>query len=192
MKNQIKAMTIDGRPYVKVSERVKFFRRKHKFYSLTTEIVELDDDHCILRGVVKNLFGRVKATGLAREVRGEGDINETSYVENCETSAWGRALGNMGIGIDTDIASYDEVRKTGYKAKGISPHGEGTNEDIISLKLAELNDCKTVGDLEIAKEKMEDTYIYFEKRKEFGCIETIEAMVEEAAVRIGEKDERKF
>ena len=36
-------------------------------------------------------------------------INETSYVENCETSAWGRALGNFGIGIDTSVASADEV-----------------------------------------------------------------------------------
>jgi ssDNA-binding Zn-finger/Zn-ribbon topoisomerase 1 len=36
-------------------------------------------------------------------------INKTSFVENCETSAWGRALGNLGIGIDDSIASAEEV-----------------------------------------------------------------------------------
>jgi len=33
----------------------------------------------------------------------------SSYIENCETSAWGRALANFGIGIDTAVASADEV-----------------------------------------------------------------------------------
>jgi hypothetical protein len=36
-------------------------------------------------------------------------VNKTSYIENCETSAWGRALGNLGIGIDASIASAEEV-----------------------------------------------------------------------------------
>ena len=36
-------------------------------------------------------------------------INKTSYVENCETSAWGRALANFGIGLGTSVASADEV-----------------------------------------------------------------------------------
>ena len=34
---------------------------------------------------------------------------ETQYVENCETSAIGRALGILGIGIDTSVASANEV-----------------------------------------------------------------------------------
>ena len=49
------------------------------------------------------------ASGHAEERRGSSFINKTSYVENCETSAWGRALGNFGIGLDTSVASYDEV-----------------------------------------------------------------------------------
>ena len=39
------------------------------------------------------------------------NINKTSYVENCETSAVGRALAMLGIGIDTSIASANEVKK---------------------------------------------------------------------------------
>ena len=50
------------------------------------------------------------ANGLAEESKGSTFINKTSYVENCETSAWGRALGNLGIGLDTSVASADEVK----------------------------------------------------------------------------------
>mgnify|MGYP007029096494 CR=1 FL=1 len=49
------------------------------------------------------------AKGIAYEETGASRINSTSYVENCETSAWGRALANLGIGIDTSIASSSEV-----------------------------------------------------------------------------------
>ena len=37
------------------------------------------------------------ATGYAEEVRGAGNVNRTSHVENCETSAVGRALANAGM-----------------------------------------------------------------------------------------------
>ena len=50
------------------------------------------------------------ANGLAEENRGSSYINKTSYVENCETSAWGRALANFGIGLDTSVASAEEVQ----------------------------------------------------------------------------------
>ena len=50
------------------------------------------------------------ATGLAQEKENSSFINKTSFVENCETSAWGRALGNLGIGIDTAVASAEEVK----------------------------------------------------------------------------------
>ena len=53
--------------------------------------------------------GRVVATGHAHEERGSSNINKTSFVENCETSAIGRALAMLGIGIDTSIASANEV-----------------------------------------------------------------------------------
>lgn len=49
------------------------------------------------------------AQGTALEKESSSFINKTSYAENCETSAFGRALGNLGIGIDTSVASYEEV-----------------------------------------------------------------------------------
>ena len=47
---------------------------------------------------------------MAEEIKGSTFINKTSYVENCETSAWGRALANFGIGLETAVASADEIQ----------------------------------------------------------------------------------
>ena len=51
----------------------------------------------------------VLGQGTAYEKEGSSNINRTSYIENCETSAVGRALGMAGFGIDTSIASAEEV-----------------------------------------------------------------------------------
>ena len=43
------------------------------------------------------LNGEIIATGWAEEIRGQGNVNKTSHVENCETGAVGRALANAGL-----------------------------------------------------------------------------------------------
>ena len=53
--------------------------------------------------------GVLVATGHAYEKEASSFINKTSYIENCETSAIGRALGVYGIGIDASLASAEEV-----------------------------------------------------------------------------------
>lgn len=106
---KLKTIDIKGKDYVLVNDRLSYFREAYKGYSLETEVVFLDENYCVLKAVIKDDKERVVATGLAREVNGSTFINKTSYVENCETSAWGRALGNLGIGIDTSVASYEEV-----------------------------------------------------------------------------------
>lgn len=104
-------VNIKGKEYIMVNERIKEFREKHPDFSLESEIVSLDNDSCVIRAVVKNQAGRIIATGLAREERQDKTslVNLNAYLENCETSAWGRALGNLGIGIDVAIASGDEM-----------------------------------------------------------------------------------
>jgi ssDNA-binding Zn-finger/Zn-ribbon topoisomerase 1 len=94
-----------------VNDRIKFFREseKYKGWSLTSEFVSVTEDTCIIKAIVTNEDGFVVATGFAQEDRTSSMINKTSFVENCETSAWGRALGNLGIGIDDSIASAEEV-----------------------------------------------------------------------------------
>lgn len=105
----MKTINIKGKPYVMVNERLKEFRANYKGWSLTSEIINLTEDSCVIKAVICDEDGIVKATGLAQEDRASTMINKTSFIENCETSAWGRALGNLGIGIDESIASAEEV-----------------------------------------------------------------------------------
>ncbi len=110
MSETLKTMDIKGKPYVLVNERIKAFRKKYAGWSLESEIVELTGERCVIKAIIKDDNGVIKATGTAYELANSTYINKTSYVENCETSAWGRALGNLGIGIDTSIASAEEVQ----------------------------------------------------------------------------------
>lgn len=107
----MKTINIKGKEYVTVNERLKEFREQHPDFALTTTIIQIDDKSCTMQASVLDEFGRVLAMGTAREERDDkaSMVNKTSYVENCETSAWGRALGNLGIGIDEAVATADEV-----------------------------------------------------------------------------------
>ena len=108
---KFKTTNIKGKEYVEVNERIKYFRiaEEYKGWSLSTEMVHLDGESCVVKATIANNEGYIVATGFAQEDKSSSYINKTSYVENCETSAWGRALANLGIGIDTSIASSNEV-----------------------------------------------------------------------------------
>ena len=107
-----KLKTIDigrGKRYVEVSERLKFFRANYPDYSLLSDVVEITETTITIKATILDKKQNQIASGIAQEVKGSSFINKTSYVENCETSAWGRALANFGIGIDEAVASYNEV-----------------------------------------------------------------------------------
>jgi hypothetical protein len=109
--NQLKTVNIKGKEYVMVNERLKHFRTctEYKGWSIESELKILNDQSCIVKAIIKNEEGRIISTGHAHETKGKG-VNATSHVENCESSAWGRALGALNIGIDSSIASYEEVK----------------------------------------------------------------------------------
>jgi len=106
---KLKTVNIQGKDYVEVNTRLQYFREVYPQYTLDTEIIEITEDTIIFKAIILNEEGRLIASGTAKERSGSNFINKNSYVENCETSAWGRALGNFGIGLDTSVASYDEV-----------------------------------------------------------------------------------
>lgn len=105
----MKTIDVKGKPYVTVNERLKEFRNTFKDYSLVSEIIELGEDFCTMKASVIDDKGIVRATGFAREVIAKSPINKFAFVENCETSAMGRALGNFGIGIDEAVCTADEL-----------------------------------------------------------------------------------
>ena len=97
------------KPYVMVNKRVQGFRDICPEGTITTEILSHENGVVIMRATITDENGKVLATGLSREKDGDGFINKTSYIENAETSAVGRALGFLGIGIDYSMASAEEV-----------------------------------------------------------------------------------
>lgn len=105
----MKTVNIKGNEYVEVNERVKHFIKKYVGWSIETELLSNIDGVCVFKALIRDETGRVMSTGHAYEKESSSFINKTSYIENCETSAVGRALGFLGIGIDASIASSDEV-----------------------------------------------------------------------------------
>jgi len=102
-------VNIKGKEYVEVNERIKYFRERFKGYALLSEMVSNENGICIIKSKIINSDGVEVANGYAYEKEGSTFINKTSYIENCETSSWGRCLANFGIGIDSSVASADEV-----------------------------------------------------------------------------------
>lgn len=98
-----------SKDYAEVNQRIKAFRMLYPAGAIMTECISDDGDRCVFRATVLTEEGRVLGTGTAFELKSSSYINATSYIENCETSAVGRALAFCGIGIDTSIASYEEV-----------------------------------------------------------------------------------
>ena len=105
----LKTMKIKGKEYVTVPERVKAFRELCPQGCISTEIVRLDAEVVVMRATVADDQGNILATGLAFERQDSSYINKTSYIENCETSAVGRALGWVALGVDSSMASAEEM-----------------------------------------------------------------------------------
>lgn len=99
--------------YAEVTQRIKAFRMLYPGGFITTEIKHINDKAVVMVAEAgfydENGNKRVLGTGTACEYKGSTYINDTSHIENCETSAVGRALSQAGLGIDVSIASYEEV-----------------------------------------------------------------------------------
>ena len=112
---------IKGKSYTQVSTRINVFRKYFPAASIETLITYNDDIRVIIQTKI-SLNDRVIATGYAEEVRGDGNyINQTSAVENCETSSIGRALSNLGLGgseyassfeVTSAIAKQEQIKQT--------------------------------------------------------------------------------
>src|SRR5947209_13184087 len=99
--------------YVPVAERLEKFYERFPDGRITTQIIEhnLESGFVLMRAEVYRSpdDASAAATGHAFEVRGESYVNKTSYVENAETSAVGRALAMLGFEVKRGIASREEL-----------------------------------------------------------------------------------
>lgn len=106
---QIKTTDIKGKDYAEVNQRIKAFRMVYPNGTIKTEMLSNENGVCIFKATIWN-DNKLLATGTAYEKENSTFINKTSYIENCETSAIGRALGIAGFGIDVSVASAEEVQ----------------------------------------------------------------------------------
>jgi hypothetical protein len=119
---------LHGRQYKTVALRVQEFREKHPIdegWGLCTKIVHVDAETVLFRASIVDPQGREIAIGFAEEKRTNRGINSTSALENCETSALGRALAAAGYG-GSEYASADElVSALNQQRQGDSGNGGG-------------------------------------------------------------------
>ncbi len=94
-------MARDGfnmKDYVDVAERIRAFYERYPDGSIQTEMVRLEGDMVVFRATVyRDRDDAHPTTGWAYEREGVGYVNKTSFIENCETSAIGRALANLNF-----------------------------------------------------------------------------------------------
>ena len=105
----IKTIDVKGKDYAEVPQRIKAFRSLFPNGAIETSIISNDNQMVVMKATVRDEEGHILGEGHAYEKESSSFINKTSYIENCETSAVGRALGMCGFGIDTSVASYEEV-----------------------------------------------------------------------------------
>lgn len=111
--DSIQTMDVKDKEYAPVNQRIKAFRMVFPQGFILTEMTGNQNGVCIFRaqvGYEDEKGHHVLGTGTAYEKESSSFINKTSYIENCETSAVGRALGMAGFGIDTSVASAEEVQ----------------------------------------------------------------------------------
>lgn len=128
----LKSTDIKGKGYIEVNQRIKAFRQVYPTGTISTDIISLENGVVMMKATVLDEDGKTLATGFAYEKESSSFINKTSFIENCETSAIGRALGFCGFGIDSSVASAEEVENA------ILNQNQGNNERKASPKQVEI------------------------------------------------------
>ena len=116
-----------GKKYTEVFVRVEAFRKAFALdHGINTEILLDDGKRVVVKATVINAAGMIVGSGMAEEIRGSSNVNKTSALENCETSAIGRALASIGLHGGT-YASLNEIDAVPRKAAAQKEQVQSTN-----------------------------------------------------------------
>lgn len=172
----IETTDIKGKDYAQVNQRVKAFRMVYPQGCINTEILQHDDELVLMRTTILDEDGNIISTGMAFEKQNSSYINKTSYIENCESSAVGRALGFAGFGIETSICSAEELTNALHNQAGGSapklkplPHTAKELKEIAEQNYIDLTPwlekagVKTAE--ELTQEQIDKTVAWIESRK---------------------------
>ena len=130
--NQTKGINFSGKKYTVVSNRVEIFRKAFGTdLGIKTEIILNDGKFVIVRATIEDKDGHVVGSGFAEEVRGSSNVNTTSAVENCETSAIGRALASLGLhgGTYASLNEMDAVERKKEALEKLTPEEEKAKKE---------------------------------------------------------------
>lgn len=145
---QDRAIDIKGKEYVLVKDRILYFNEMYPNGSIITERIS-EGDLEIIKAVVTPDCDKPSRffTGHSQAKWWDGFINKTACLENAESSAVGRALAMMGIGVIDSIASVDEINKAENTAKALNKLPEFTEKNLNELKMDKVQNFKTAEDL---------------------------------------------
>lgn len=131
-------ITIDvkGKEYSAVNERIKAFRMNHPLGTIATNIESLQNGVVVMSCEVKDEEGNLLGKAFAYEKENSTFINKTSFIENCCTSATGRALGYAGYGIDMSVCSAEEVQNAIKQQE--ESNTKPVEKETLKLKLEEI------------------------------------------------------
>lgn len=178
------AIDLKGKQYLQVVHRVNLFRESYGLaYSIETEILVDDGTRVLMVAYIKDNDGRVVGKGHAEEIRNAGPVNRTSAIENCETSAIGRALANIGLAGNEyasafemeNIPNKEKAKASQDKAKKVADEEENrmilTAHKLLTVSVEGADDLRTMRNnwkehkeaLHIMQEKYPDMYSDLEK-----------------------------
>ena len=126
-----KAIKIQGKSYVLVADRVSYFNSTYPNGSIITEIISNESGKVIIKATITpdiTIPGRF-FTGHSQADEKQGMVNKMAAVENCETSAVGRAMAMLGIGVIDSIASVDEMNKAGVPRESMAKSPDDDNNE---------------------------------------------------------------
>jgi hypothetical protein len=149
-------INIRGKEYQTVALRVQKFRAAHPAWTIRSEIVHIDADQVLMRAEILDETGRLLADGFAEEWRASSQINKTSAVENCQTSAIGRALACTGFG-GSEFASADELANALRHQSAVVATPPAA-QDVMAAAMARIaaaNDAAALGEVGAGLAKLE-------------------------------------
>jgi len=130
-----------GKKYLEVKHRVTVFRRAYGAnLGIETEVIDAGDKYVRVRAVIRDKLGNIVASGRAEEVRGTSPVNKGSALENCETSAIGRALACFGLH-GGEYASLNEIVNHQEKVRKIDELNKLVTEEPAQNTTTPLERC---------------------------------------------------
>ena len=143
----MKTINIKGKDYIPVNERLKHFREHYPDYALVSEIVQATEEHCVFKASIVRPDGTLVASAHAHEVKADGYINKTSFIENCETSVASADEVNNAIAKDKSPKKKSKPKLTAPQLEAMLQAIKDGKSDVVKDKIKNYTLTKPQSDL---------------------------------------------